>query len=68
MIFSNDTSVFTPEYCVSDNPIRHEPHERPRMTTNTNYHDTTRNEPDPPTVELRLRPRPQIQHDTPRRV
>ena len=24
IIFSNDTSVFIPEYCVSDNPIRHE--------------------------------------------
>ena len=32
MIFSNDTSIFIPESCVSDNPIRHE---RPRMTTNT---------------------------------
>ena len=28
----NDTSVFIPESCVSDNPIRHE---RPLMTTNT---------------------------------
>ena len=24
MIFSNDTSVFIPESCVSDNPIRYE--------------------------------------------
>ena len=58
MIFSNDTSVFIPEYCVSDSPIRHE---RPRMTKNDHeyYHDTTRNDPDPATVELRLRPRPQ---------
>ena len=24
MIFSNDTSVYIPESCVSDNPIRHE--------------------------------------------
>ena len=44
MIFSNDTSVFIPEYCVSDNPIRHK---RPRTPTNDHeyYHDTTRNEP-----------------------
>ena len=40
MIFSNNTSVFIPEYCVSDNPIRYE---RPRMTTNDHeyYHDAT---------------------------
>ena len=58
MIFSNNTSVFIPEYCVSDNPIRYE---RPRTPTNDHEydHDTTRNDPDPATVELRLRPRPQ---------
>ena len=58
MIFSNNTSVFIPEYCVSDNPIRYD---RPRTPTNDHeyYHDTTRNDPDPATVELRHRPRPQ---------
>ena len=58
MIFSTDTSVFIPESFVSDNPIRYE---RPRMSTNDHeyYHDTTRNDPDPATVELRFRPRPQ---------
>ena len=58
MIFSNNTSVFISEYCVSDNPIRYE---RPRTPTNDHeyYQDTTRNDPDPATVELRLRPRPQ---------
>ena len=36
-------------------------HEHPRTPTNDNdyYHGTTRNDPDLPTVELRLRPRPQ---------
>ena len=58
MIFSNDTSVFIPESCVSDNPIRYE---RTRSPTNDHeyYHGTTRNDPDPATVELRFRPRPQ---------
>ena len=58
MNFSNDTSVFIPEYCVSDNPIRYE---CPRTPTNDYeyYHDTTRNDSDPATVELRLRPRTQ---------
>ena len=58
MIFSNDTSVFIPESCVSDNPIRYE---RTRTPTNDHeyYHGTTRNDPDPATVELRFRPRPQ---------
>ena len=32
MIFKNETSVFIPKSCVSDNSSRHE---RPRMTTNT---------------------------------
>ena len=58
MIFSNDTSVFISESCVSDNPIRYE---RTRTPTNDHeyYHGTTRNDPDPATVELRFRPRPQ---------
>ena len=58
MILSNDTSVFIPESCVSDNPIRYE---RTRTPTNDHeyYHGTTRNDPDPATVELRFRPRPQ---------
>ena len=36
-------------------------HERPRTPTNDHeyYHGTTRNDPDPATVELRFRPRPQ---------
>ena len=56
--FSNDTSVFIPESCVSDNPIHHE---CPRTPTNDHeyYHGATRNDPDPATVELRFRPRPQ---------
>ena len=58
MIFSNDTSVFISESCVSDNPIRYE---RTRTPTNDHeyYHGATRNDPDPATVELRFRPRPQ---------
>ena len=60
MIFSNDTSVFIPESCVSDNPIRYK---RTRTPTNDHeyymYHGATRNDPDPATVELRFRPRPQ---------
>ena len=53
MIFSNDTSVFIPESCVSDNPIRYE---RTRTPTNDHeyYHGTTRNDPDPATVEYDL--------------
>ena len=56
--FNNDTSVFIPESCVSDNPIHHE---RPRTPTNDHeyYHGATRNDPDLATVELRFRPRPQ---------
>ena len=62
--FRNDTSVFIPESCVSDNPIRYE---RPRTPTNDHeyYHGTTRNDPDPATVELRFRPRPQSNNPTP---
>ena len=48
-------SVLIPESCVSDNPIRYQ---RPRMTTNTTM-VPLRNDPDPATVELRFRPRPQ---------
>ena len=48
-------SVLIPESCVSDNPIRYE---RPRMTANTTM-VPLRNDPDPATVELRFRPRPQ---------
>ena len=67
MIFSNDTSVFIPESCVSDSPIFHV---RPRTPTNGHeyYHGTPRNDPNPATVELGLRPRPKIKHDSPRRV
>ena len=55
MIFSNETSVFIPESCVSD-PIRNE---SPRTLTNDNewYHCTTNNDPDPAMVELQFRPR-----------
>ena len=58
MISSNDTSVFIPESCVSDNPIRYE---LPRTPTNNHeyYYGTARNDHDPTTVELRFRPRPQ---------
>ena len=54
----NNLYVFIQESCVSDNPIRHE---RPRTPMNDReyYHGTTRNDPDPATVELRFRPRQQ---------
>ena len=53
MIFSNETFVIIPESCVSDNLIRYE---RPQTPTNDQeyYHGTTRNDPDPATVELDL--------------
>ena len=58
MIFNNDTSVFISESCVSYNSICYD---FPRTPTNDHeyYHDTTRNDPDHATVELRFRPRPQ---------
>ena len=51
MIFSNNTSVFIPEYCVSDNPIRYE---RTRTPTNDHeyYHGTTSNRTKVPTIVL----------------
>ena len=54
--FQHDTSVLIPESCVSDNPIRYE---RPN-NGHEYYHGTTRNDPDPATVELRFRPCPQF--------
>ena len=58
MTFSNETSVSIPESCVSDNPIHYE---RTRTPTNDHeyYHGTTRNDPNPATVELRFESRPQ---------
>ena len=57
-LFYTGRGCFIPESCVSDNPIRYE---RTRTPTNDHeyYHGTTRNDPDPATVELRFRPRPQ---------
>ena len=57
MIFSNDTSVLYGKG-MFDNPIRYE---RTRTPANDHeyYHGTTRNDPDPATVELRFRPLPQ---------
>ena len=58
MIFSIDTSVFIPEFCVSDNPIRHK-HTRTPTNDHKYYHAATRNDRDLATLHLRSKPRPQ---------
>ena len=57
MIFSNESSVFIQESCVSANRIRYE-HPRTPTYDHKYYHDTPMIDPDPAMVELQFRPCP----------